>query len=168
MTSKNFCDKCNYRCRYTSDWEKHIKTVKHNSYKYDFKCHTCDYICSIKSHMDKHLNTQKHKTNQAKLDSYYEPEPEPEPIKEKYSELMTIITQLLMDNKELRNFIMEQANDNKKDTLEIVNRVLENSKIISNNTINGNVTNNKSFNINLYLNEKCKDAMNFTDFINNF
>jgi len=37
-------------------------------------------------------------------------------------------------------------------------------------TVNGNVTNhsnNKTFNINMFLNEKCKDAMNMTDFVKN-
>jgi len=35
-------------------------------------------------------------------------------------------------------------------------------------TVNGNVTNNsnnKTFNINMFLNEECKDAMNMTDFV---
>jgi hypothetical protein len=34
------------------------------------------------------------------------------------------------------------------------------------NTVNGNLTANK-FNINLFLNEKCKDALNLSDFIDN-
>jgi hypothetical protein len=37
-------------------------------------------------------------------------------------------------------------------------------------TVNGNVTNhsnNKTFHINMFLNEKCKDAMNMTDFVKN-
>jgi hypothetical protein len=39
----------------------------------------------------------------------------------------------------------------------------------TNNTINGNINNNQTnkFNINLFLNEQCKDAMNFSDFIKN-
>jgi len=39
----------------------------------------------------------------------------------------------------------------------------------SNNlTVNGNMTNinNKTFNINMFLNEQCKDAMNMTEFVN--
>ena len=42
--------------------------------------------------------------------------------------------------------------------------------IITNNlySVNGNITNNsnnKTFNINMFLNEECKDAMNMTDFV---
>ena len=87
----------------------------------------------------------------------------------------TIITQLLNQNSELKNFIIEQANEHKnfvieqanehkKETLEIVNKVIDQSKTINNNITNNN--NNKAFNINMYLNEQCKDAMNFSDFIN--
>jgi hypothetical protein len=50
--------------------------------------------------------------------------------------------------------------------MEIVNKVIENVKpSTTNNTINGNV-NNQKFNINVFLNEQCKDAMNLSDFIN--
>jgi ribosomal protein S7 len=98
---------------------------------------------------------------------------------------MTVISQLLNQNNELKNFIIEQAtehkketaeivnkvieqaNEHKKDTIEIVNKVIENVKP-TNNTINGNVNNNnQKFNINVFLNEQCKDAMNFSDFIKN-
>lgn len=82
---------------------------------------------------------------------------------------MTIISQLLNQNNELKNFIIEQASEHKKETLEIVNKVIENVKPVTNNnnTINGNVNNNQKFNINVYLNEQCKDAINFSDFIKN-
>jgi hypothetical protein len=48
-----------------------------------------------------------------------------------------------------------------------MNRELDCCKPSNNTTINGNVnTNNNKFNINLFLNEQCKDALNFTDFVN--
>jgi hypothetical protein len=84
------------------------------------------------------------------------------------SDLMTIVKQLLSQNNELKNFIIEQANEHKKDTFEMVNKVLDTvkpSNTISANTINNN--NNQKFNINVFLNEQCKDAMNFSDFIKN-
>ena len=39
-----------------------------------------------------------------------------------------------------------------------------NNKIITNNTVNNNVS--KTFNLNVYLNETCKHAMNISDFVN--
>ena len=50
--------------------------------------------------------------------------------------------------------------------MEIVNKVIENTKPINNtNTVNGNVNNTQKFNINVFLNEQCKDAMNLSDFV---
>jgi hypothetical protein len=95
--------------------------------------------------------------------------PEITPIVPKITpiDFMSAITQLLSQNNELKNFIIEQAQEHKKETTEIVNKVLEIAKT-STTTNNNNITNNntKAFNINMYLNEQCKDAMNFSDFIN--
>jgi len=57
----------------------------------------------------------------------------------------------------------------------IQNSVYSQSNVTTNNilqsmTVNGNVmnhSNNKTFHINMFLNEKCKDAMNMTDFVKN-
>ena len=91
---------------------------------------------------------------------------------------LDIINRLLADNIELRNFILEQTktttdtisktNDkiNKviEQNVDLVNKVLESNKTTTNNnTITQN--NNQKFNINVFLNEQCKDAMNLSDFI---
>ena len=49
------------------------------------------------------------------------------------------------------------------------NRELQQQLIVSNQTINNNntINNNQKFNINVFLNEQCKDAINFSDFIEN-
>jgi len=54
-----------------------------------------------------------------------------------------------------------------KQTLEMQQQMIEvckNSNTIINN--NTNNSNNKTFNMQVFLNEKCKDAMNLTDFVN--
>ena len=70
-----------------------------------------------------------------------------------------LIMLLLKDNHELRQMMMEQQSlmiDNN-------NKVLEICKNGTHNTINTN-SNNKSFNLNFFLNETCKNAMNIMDF----
>ena len=48
------------------------------------------------------------------------------------------------------------------------NTISDISKLISTSTTTNNIVNNNNkFNINLFLNEKCKDAINFADFIKN-
>jgi hypothetical protein len=75
------------------------------------------------------------------------------------------------DVKMLTSLIMELVKSNtdlQKQTLEMQQQMLDvckNSNTIINNT-NNNHSNNKTFNMQVFLNEKCKDAMNLTDFVN--
>jgi hypothetical protein len=64
----------------------------------------------------------------------------------------------LNENKELKDMILEQS----KLMMEICKEKTGNTNINNNNTINSH---NKSFNLNFFLNETCKDAMNMSEFI---
>jgi len=159
--AKNFsCERCDYVCYNKFDFNKHLLTRKHtetndtneNSQKIakTYTCQNCNNEYKHQSSLCKHLKTCQSKPQTSDNPDY-----------------MTIINQLLNQNNELKNFIIEQATEHKKETREIVNKVIENAKpVTNNNTINGNV-NNQKFNINVYLNEQCKDAINFSDFIKN-
>ena len=66
---------------------------------------------------------------------------------------------IMMENKEFKELIIEQN----KQLLEFAKKP---SSITNNNTnINNKNTMNNHFNLNLFLNETCKDAMNLTDFV---
>lgn len=81
-----------------------------------------------------------------------------------------LIVMLINDNKSLREFIVEQSKEKdeyKNIMIEHQNRIikaLENGTTTT-NTINNTNCHNKAFNLNFFLNETCKDAMNLTDFI---
>ena len=112
--------------------------------------------------MDRHKTTKKHITNESIVKSTENEIPSID------SELMIIVKQLLSQNNELKNFIIEQANEHKKDTVDIITKVIEQTKsTTTNNTITTTNSNNKAFNINVFLNETCKDAINLSDFIKN-
>jgi len=64
---------------------------------------------------------------------------------------------ILKQNSDFKELIIEQN----KQMMEMVKE----GKTI-NNTNNNNTTNNNKFNLNIFLNEKCKDAMNIMDFAN--
>ena len=180
MVFKYICEKCDYKCDGISNWEKHTRTKKHTSDNMNpltFECIPCNYTCYAQSVMDKHKKTQKHNSKTLNNDVTINQNP-PELKQPPDSELMIIIKNLLSQNSELKNFIIEQSNEHKKETVEIVNKVIEQAKetteimskvIEQTKTINNNTTitnNSKAFNINMYLNEQCKDAINFSDFIN--
>ena len=69
----------------------------------------------------------------------------------------SIIHELIKDNRELKELLIEQN----KTIQEIVKN---NSLCVSNNITNN--SNNKTFNLNFFLNEECKNAINIRDFIN--
>lgn len=78
---------------------------------------------------------------------------------------MDIIYELLKQNNEFKELMAEQYKQSQelyKQSQEFQQQILEISK--EGKTINNNQTNN--FNMNLFLNEKCKDAVNIMDFVN--
>jgi len=64
--------------------------------------------------------------------------------------------QLIFENKEFKELMMEQSNK----MLELANK-----PHTINNTHTHTNSHNQQFNLNLFLNEKCKNAMNMSDFI---
>jgi len=190
MDCKYICEKCDYKCCKTSDWNKHLKTQKHIGKLEVSKkvaiCELCDYTCCKQSLMDKHIMTNKHKLKAVESNRILSCASEPRLLLssengtfEKFPNLsppdyMSLISQLLNQNNELKNFIIEQASEHKKETNEIVNKVLEQANKVLDTVKPGNTTitttnnnNNQKFNINVFLNEHCKDAINFSDFIKN-
>jgi hypothetical protein len=128
----------------------------------EYYCKSCDVRCSHLSVFNRHKKTKKHlKAPEGANISAQEP-----------------ITQILLkENQELRNFIIEQSKTIEKvieQNAETMNKVIEKNAETLNKAIERcnttvNQTNNTSnkFNINMYLNEECKNAINFSDFIKN-
>jgi hypothetical protein len=67
---------------------------------------------------------------------------------------LEIITDLLKQNKELHEQIIEMSKEPK-----IINNITHN------NISNSNNTTNNQFNLNVFLNEECKNALNIMDFV---
>jgi hypothetical protein len=61
--------------------------------------------------------------------------------------------------------LLKNSEEMVKTSQEIMKMAKETAPTVTNNTTN-NTTNTAHFNVNFFLNEKCKDAINFTDFIN--
>ena len=75
--------------------------------------------------------------------------------------LTNLVIKLMNSNDE----IQKQNSDLHKKTIELQEKMLDVCKN-SNTTNNMNNCYNKTFNMQVFLNEKCKDAMNLTDFVN--
>jgi hypothetical protein len=150
----------------TNDDEKMPK----NAFK--FFCESCDFKCSKHSNYITHLSTDKHKmmTN----DDTKTPKNAAAFMcscgkSYKYRQGLSVHKKKCLQIKESSVITA----DNKIDATLLMdmikqNRELQQQLIVSNQTINNNtINNNQKFNINVFLNEQCKDAINFSDFIEN-
>ena len=171
------CEECRFICNKQSDWSRHIKTRKHTNYAEpeptktppSYLCGACDKEYTNRSSLWYHNKKcgNIHKTAQ----TIQSTEPEKTPY-------LDIINRLLADNIELRNLIIEQTKittSKMSETNDTINKVIEQNTDIfnkvldtvkpSNTTITTTNNNNQKFNINVFLNETCKDAMNLSDFV---
>ena len=168
------CESCDVTCCSLSKWDRHMSTEKHlrnikrlEKCQTGFACRKCNKSYKSRSSVWYHENRC-------------------------ISPQVNTIDSLLNENIELRSFILDQTKmtsetmsktietimshntENMSKTIETImsqnaetmNRALDCCKQ-NNTTINNIKNDNKSFNINIFLNEQCKDAINFADFIKN-
>jgi hypothetical protein len=159
------CEKCTFTCVRKPDWERHIATPKHNkliNVKNELMENTPKHICSIcfkeyKSNVGLWKHSKKCNSNiiieitEKKIEIIEEK-------KESDIDLKNLIIEILKSNNELQ----KQNSELQKNMFDLCKI---NTNTISNNTINSH---NKTFNLQFFLNEQCKDAMNITDFANSF
>jgi hypothetical protein len=143
------CVECAYKCFKPSDYNKHLSTAKHKMITNDngkspivATLHICE--CGKKFKFPSGLSRHKHNCLIVKKSSS---------IEENTNEKPSIID-ILSQNKELMNLLILQNQEHQKTIMELVPR-------IGNTTTN----NNNQFNLHVFLNEDCKDAINFSDFI---
>jgi hypothetical protein len=78
-----------------------------------------------------------------------------------------ILVRFIKENKELRNILVEQnsklLHQNEEQTKIIAELAQKQVITTTNNTTNNKTTNN--FNLHVFLNDTCKDALNITDFV---
>ena len=170
-SEKNFnCVECDYKCCNKYDYNKHISTRKHlrnttitqgnteSSKNEKYTCPNCDKLYSSRKGLWCHK--KKCIKPESNIDEIVLNESEEELNEdiEKISNQNELILFLLKENKEFKQMLLEQN----KQTMELNKQVMELAKDAK-TTIN-NTTNNK-FNMNIFLNEKCKDALNIMDFV---
>ena len=173
--TQNFeCKDCYYITSRVADWNKHILTAKHkrlvNCYKMasnlspkivqQFNCecgknykHDSSYYkhkkkCTVPERVE---NTFEHNHEHTK------PSNELIVVDNSTALIIEILKQnqsILLENKEFKDMIIEQN----KTILDLATKS-------GNTTINNSNTTNNNFNLQIFLNETCKDAVNINDFI---
>ena len=156
--TKYYCEQCDYICFKKSDYTKHLTTAKHNRTTHDYKKVAAHICCYCKKEYSCRQNLYRHKTNCEKNS--------PKVAENKNGQIdsvtndnipqvnvITSMIDLIKQNNEFKELIVEQN----KQLVEFA------QKPTTTNTIN----NNQKFNLNFFLNEQCKDAINMSEFIEN-
>tara|TARA_B110000305_G_C19446017_1_gene644877 strand:+ start:137 stop:946 length:810 start_codon:yes stop_codon:yes gene_type:complete len=135
-----------------------------------FICKKCDFECSKKGDYNRHISTTKHKKKhlETKITSFTSNQFVCECGKE-YKSRAGLFKHKKKCNNEKKNLDKDTMKLLLKDNIEMKKTIIEFCKKIEpisiNNTNNINSNNNNIFNIQVFLNEDCKDAMNITEFI---
>ena len=156
--SRFYCEVCDYKTNKKSSYSDHLISTKHsksiignqNLPKFCSE-HICDN-CNKKYKDNSGLWRHKKKCTQNLHNTTNTTN-----TTENKEDKEDLIQFLINENKEFKNLIVELV---KKDS-SITNNIVNNNN--NNNMINSN---NKTFNLQFFLNETCKDAMNMSDFIN--
>ena len=178
------CDVCNFQCKYQSNYDKHLLTEKHKK-KSNEESTEKKYTCSQcnKEYLN-YKSLWKHKKHCIVNDNR-EPEPlqntfTPQLFMEVFNQSKGLQEFLVEQNRELQNKLLEketelhhrllekenqllaQNEEHHKQIMELASRQISNTNNTNINTQN----NNNQFNLQFFLNETCKDAMNIVDFVN--
>jgi len=153
------CESCNYNTSNKKDYSKHILTSKHQNAIKGYMEATSQNPCICGKKFRHSSSLYRHKKicvlphdnpNHTNSDKVVD-EPDHTIVSDQ-----SLMSFLIKQNQEFKDMIVEQ---NKT----IVDAIKQCSSSISNSTVNSH---NKTFNLQVFLNEECKDAMNITDFVN--
>jgi hypothetical protein len=155
-----YCNYCDYGSCKKSNYNTHILSAKHNRVTNGYTkrqnsakiqpelCNDNNFICECGKMYQHRQGLWRHKnkcSNKNNDNTILLNNTKNEPTDKE------LILMLIKENSELKNMMI---------------KVIENG---TNNTTNNNINNtnshNKAFNLNFFLNETCKNAMNITDFV---
>jgi hypothetical protein len=160
----------------------------------NYYCEICDFKCCKKSNYDKHVLTRKHKNTAKILTNTYKEDAENAENTENVENFLcecgkeykhrqslynhkkickveekansVVVKEDNIDKDQLILMLVKQNAELIKETTDfksMMMKVIENGTHNTTNAVTN--SNNKAFNLNLFLNETCKDAMNINDFV---
>jgi hypothetical protein len=175
------CIPCGFNGKKKNDYERHVLTQKHkNKLIKEYKCTSCDIYLYNKSNYTKHLTTQKHiKNNEIytcnlcaktyKTKGYllnHEKQCKVEQVKQDPNLIKYVMEQMAKQNVSMMEH-MSKHTESMMGQMSKQNDTITTLVAKVGNTDNSVNSHNKTFNLQLFLNEQCKDAINWTDFIQN-
>jgi hypothetical protein len=169
LCHKFYCNICDYRTSKKSSYDNHKLSAKHQKgikanvletfgneimpklCHSKYSCEFCNKDFNNRSGLWKHKQkclTERDFTNKD--------------VNNKGIDEKDLIMMLINDNKDFKQLILDVCKE-KDEYKNMVMKVLENGTHTTNTTHTN--SHNKAFNLNFFLNETCKDAMNITEFV---
>jgi len=143
--NKYYCELCDYKCSKIFLWKQHNLTAKHiwkrletnrnSDINNKLQCLSCNKNFQNRSGLWKHKKKCEYKDTINQII-----------MTDSSSDIKSMFMQVIEENKELRKLIVD-----------LVPKI--------GNTTNNTINNKNKFNINVFLNEKCKDAISMDQFI---
>ena len=178
------CNDCEYATKRKTDYAKHILTRKHIQITMDNGLSSNGYTCECGKTYQHQSGLCKHRhkckgpgpspgpgqdTSETTL-------PKPEEMMALMFKLMCdklpdksdqsqLVIELLKQNQDFKEIMLEQSKQLAEQQLQLLEAVKD-GKLGNNTNCNNNNTTNNKFNLNVFLNETCKDAITMDDFIN--
>ena len=156
LQEKMYCEICDYTASRKSSFDKHMISSKHLNRTFSngleqesckkemFACKKCKKEYRVRNSLWYH----ERKCNIEIISTASSEQKSPEEVKT----LTNMVMELMKSNSELQRQMIE---------------ICKNTNI-TNITQTNSHNNNKTFNLQFFLNEQCKDAMNISDFANSF
>lgn len=157
------CESCHFMCSSKTDWERHIVRPKHKKSVFGNDISTekqkKTYVCDCgKNYVDR-TGLWKHKHNcDVKINVN----------NEGITSLTNLVLEVVKSNNELQKQNQEMQKQNQemqKQNQDMQKQILDVCKNGIINTTNNVNCHNKTFNLQVFLNEDCKDAMNISEFV---
>ena len=144
---KYICEKCDFNTCNKNDYTRHINTIKHkNAFNQSFsneKTQKNSFECKCGKKYKDNSGLWRHKKS-CKVEVQVEVQSDSDSDTDHGPSDKELIMMLIKENSEFKNMMM---------------------KVLENGTHNHTNSHNKSFNLQFFLNETCKNAMNISDFV---
>ena len=167
VEKKYLCDSCDYITSKKTDFNKHVLTRKHlqltnvNIQETGIvalhSCSTCNKTYRSRVGLWKHTKVCSHGVKESNDDDT----PNQNIVIYKYEKNENDINQLT-------NLVIEVVKNNSEFQKQMLDMCKNMQANINMNNCNNNTTNNNNFNLQVFLNEYCKDAMNISEFVDSF
>jgi hypothetical protein len=174
MKKEYICEKCSFKTHIKTNYIQHLKTKRHNqdiTQEKKYTCYPCSFVTTDRANYARHINTQKHKILTCDIQNKIN---EVEcPVCGKSYTHSSSLSRHLKNCKTKEPEPVKMLGLSEEKIYEIIKNAIDKPSTNNNNNNNYNNYNkckntiNNTFNLQLFLNEECKDAITLIDFVSN-